>query len=684
MLANDNTAIGIVVSLFLYCRLENCVATIRGQYAERSLIGALFFCSEEKLFRRIVTMHKCFKCGTEFEGKFCPECGTQWLETKNCPQCGAALAGSAKFCNNCGYSFVESAEAKRKKQPSKIGIFFKKVWAWIRAHLKVIIPTACSLVVAIVICSLIPTFIAMGVNGTYYAYSFDEKGEIVYSEKDYITLSSGKWKDSDGNKGTYSRSGKNVTLKYRDQAAEDFGDIMGDLGVEIPTEVKLKATVVNGVLTVTDGTREETYATKSHKHKYGKWEVTKEPTCTLQGEQKHSCSCKKFETEVLDIKHGEVRDGRCVICGQTQLKYVETQIRKPYELADGSYVEHYINGYAVCGFAEGFTESENVEILAEYEGLLVIEIGDLAFYSCKLLKSVTIPNSVTYIGEHAFNDAYKLTSIYYAGDIADWCAVKGLKYLLSSKVYIGNQKLDKMTSITIPDGVRRIENNAFAYCKDLKSVTIPNSVTYIGTAAFYYCSSLTSITIGNSVASIGASAFEGCKGLTSITIPNSVTYIGEHAFNDAYKLTSIYYAGNVANWCSIDGLYYLMERDRTLYIDGKELTGDLVIPNGVTSIGAWAFAFCTGLTSITIPGSVTSIGQQAFFGCSGLTSVTIGNSVTSIGMQAFDYCSSLTSIQFNGTKAQWKKIKKDDDYCTNNCTVQCTDGKLDKEGNEIE
>ena len=131
MLANDNTAIGIVVSLFLYCRLENCVATIRGQYAERSLIGALFFCSEEKLFRRIVTMHKCFKCGTEFEGKFCPECGTQWLETKNCPQCGAALAGSAKFCNNCGYSFVESAEAKRKKQPSKIGIFFKKVWAWI-------------------------------------------------------------------------------------------------------------------------------------------------------------------------------------------------------------------------------------------------------------------------------------------------------------------------------------------------------------------------------------------------------------------------------------------------------------------------------------------------------------------------------------------------------------------------
>lgn len=190
-------------------------------------------------------------------GNFCPECGTQWLKKKHCPQCGATLAGSTKFCNNCGYSFVESAQTKGAGKASvffaKVGAFFKKVWTWIRSRLKIIIPTACALVAVIVVCSLIPTFIAMGVNGTYYAYSFDDKGEIVYSEKDYITLSSGKWKDSDGNQGKYSRSGKNVTLTYRDQAAEDLGDIMGDLGVEVPTEIKLKAIVVNGVMTITDG-----------------------------------------------------------------------------------------------------------------------------------------------------------------------------------------------------------------------------------------------------------------------------------------------------------------------------------------------------------------------------------------------------------------------------------------------
>ena len=600
-------------------------------------------------------MHKCFKCGTEFEGKFCPECGTQWLETKNCPQCGAALAGSAKFCNNCGYSFVESAEAKRKKQPSKIGVFFKKVWAWIRAHLKVIIPTACSLVVAIVICSLIPTFIAMGVNGTYYAYSFDEKGEIVYSEKDYITLSSGKWKDSDGNKGTYSRSGKNVTLKYRDQAAEDFGDIMGDLGVEIPTEVKLKATVVNGLLT--DGTREEIYVTKRHKHKYGKWEVTKEPTCTLKGEQKHSCACKKFETDAVAPKGHTLNDDYvCTVCGRQFTKGLE------YE-----YLSE-LNGYAVAGI--GTATENDIVIPDNYNRKPVIAIKFSAFYRCTGLTSITIPNSVTSIMQKAFYGCTGLTSVTIPNSVTS----------IGDYTFYGCSGL---TSITIPNSVTSIGDYAFSYCIELTSVTIPNSVTSIGDYAFCDCTGLTSVTIPNSVTSIGEAAFDGCSGLTSVTIPNSVTSIGKAAFYRCTELTSIYYTGDIASWCGIIGLNNLMRNDRTLYIDGKELSGDLVIPNGVTSIGYGAFYDCSGLTSVTIGNSVTSIGEAAFCDCTGLTSITIPDSVTSIGEAAFYRCTGLTSIQFNGTKAQWKKIKKGNIWCTDNCTVQCTDGNLDNEGNEI-
>ena len=249
-----------------------------------------------------------------------------------------------------------------------------------------------------------------------------------------------------------------------------------------------------------------------------------------------------------------------------------------------------------------------------------------------------------------------------------------------------------LTVLNIPsviDGkpVTSIGGSAFSGCKGLTSVTIPDSVTSLGELAFSNCTGLTSVTIGNGVTSIGNQAFSGCSGLTSITIPDSVTSIGTDAFYKCEKLTSIYYTGDIAGWCGISGHNYIMSSSRTLYIGGKKVEGDLIIPDSVTSIGDGAFrgckgltsilgsatnvstvakqakpisftvnitsgtsigdcAFegCTGLTSVTIPDSVTSIGHQAFYGCKGLTSVTIPDSVTSIYSYAFYGCTGLTSI----------------------------------------
>ena len=102
-----------------------------------------------------------------------------------------------------------------------------------------------------------------------------------------------------------------------------------------------------------------------------------------------------------------------------------------------------------------------------------------------------------------------------------------------------------MTSVTIPNSVTSIGEHAFYECSGLTSVTIPNSVTSIGGGAFSYCNGLTSVTIPNSVTSIGSQAFYGCSGLTSVTIPNSVTDIFSEAFAKCSKLENVYcYAEN--------------------------------------------------------------------------------------------------------------------------------------------
>lgn len=132
-------------------------------------------------------------------------------------------------------------------------------------------------------------------------------------------------------------------------------------------------------------------------------------------------------------------------------------------------------------------------------------------------------------------------------------------------------------------------------------------------------------------------AFYNCSLLTSITLPSTIVRIGTNAFDRCTALRSVYFLGSIADWCRIEFPSNPLCFAHNLYINGEPVI-DLVIPEGVTSIGNGAFQNCIGLTSISISDSVTNIGASAFAGCTGLSSVTIPDNVITMGGSAFSGC----------------------------------------------
>ncbi|MCI5500652.1 MAG: leucine-rich repeat domain-containing protein, partial [Lachnospiraceae bacterium] len=308
----------------------------------------------------------------------------------------------------------------------------------------------------------------------------------------------------------------------------------------------------------------------------------------------------------------------------------------------------------------------------------VTSIGSNAFSGCTSLTSVTIPDSVTNIGRYAFSGCSSLTSVTVDKNNPNYCSVDGVLFNKDKSTLIYHPSGKKDTSYTIPNSVTSIGDGAFDYCTSLASVTIPNSVISIGDVAFRGCTSLTSVTIPDSVTSIGTWVFNDCTSLTSVAIPDSVTSIGEYAFYRCSSLASVTIPNNVTSigGYAFDGCTSLASVTIPNSVTSigtyafyrcSSLTS-ITIPNSVTSIGNYAFYECSSLTSVTIPNSVTSIGTYAFNGCTSLTSVTIPNSVTSIRTYAFNGCTSLASVTYKGT-AYTNKSALNNALITNDVTV---------------
>lgn len=185
------------------------------------------------------------------------------------------------------------------------------------------------------------------------------------------------------------------------------------------------------------------------------------------------------------------------------------------------------------------------------------------------------------------------------------------------------------------------------YKSKIKTIVIGDGITKIGSKAFYDFDYLNTVTIGNGVTVIGEEAFRDCAYLNTVNLGSGVEKFKKYAFYDCNQLKDLYYAGDVSDWCSIDFTAWHSNPQYTaknFYLNDTLVSGELVIPDGVTNIPKKAFYNCDGIESVTIADSVVSIGEQAFEDCNSLKSVKIGNGVEVIGEGAFHDCDALVNL----------------------------------------
>lgn len=319
----------------------------------------------------------------------------------------------------------------------------------------------------------------------------------------------------------------------------------------------------------------------------------------------------------------------------------------------------------------------------------VTRIGKQAFYGCSKLTSAIIPESVTNIEESAFKECPNLTSLTLNSDIV---AVDRISYYNPLTSIFGEQvkecimgdkitaigdaaflKFKNLVSVQMPNNAVRIGDYAFDGCSSLTSIEIPNSVTSIESNAFHDCSSLSTVTLSDNLMTIESRAFNNCSQLEAITIPNRVDSIKVEAFGNCYSLTSLtipnsvkvieknafYFCSRIISLTIGTGLkdlgetaFYGCSRIASITIDNgnthydsrnncnaiiESATNTLVkgcvttvIPENITGIGNYAFAYCGQINEIEIPETVASIGKAVFTMCGNLKKVTNHASVPQV------------------------------------------------------
>ncbi len=303
----------------------------------------------------------------------------------------------------------------------------------------------------------------------------------------------------------------------------------------------------------------------------------------------------------------------------------------------------------------------------------ITSVGSYAFGGCNNLGEITLPDSVTRIGERSFNNCDSLTEFTVSDSVT----------------YIGDYAFancDKLASVDLGYGVVTIDTYAFYNCDSLETVKIPNSVTTMGSFAFSASGALKEVMLGSGLTTISSSAFRSCSGLEKVTISGTVASVGESAFQGCSALKDVYFRGDAQKWAAVsigsnntaltsatihyatadicgENLTWNLDENGTLTVTG---TGEMydftaynmpwysqrnnvkkvVIADGVTNVGTWAFYNHSNLEEISFGDTVTNIGLRAFASCKNLVSINLEGNITTVGDYAFASCEAAKEIVF--------------------------------------